>query len=115
MEDRERLHRVLDGLSDDQIRDASWLLGALADAVVPAPVRAGQDGAPGVGRGRPSAGAAGDEPAVRQLGGVQPGAAGRGAGVTEHELLVELKRALTIALRAIEKRLEATKERTRAA
>ena len=31
MEDRERLHRVLDGLSDDQIRDASWLLGALAD------------------------------------------------------------------------------------
>ena len=35
--------------------------------------------------------------------------------MTERELLVELKRALTIALRAIEKRLEATKERTRAA
>jgi hypothetical protein len=35
--------------------------------------------------------------------------------VTERELLVELKRALTIALRAIEKRLEATKEQTRAA
>ena len=35
--------------------------------------------------------------------------------MTERELLVELKRALTIALRAVEKRLEATKEQTRAA
>jgi hypothetical protein len=35
--------------------------------------------------------------------------------VTERELLVELKRALTIALRAIEKRLEATKDESRAA
>jgi len=35
--------------------------------------------------------------------------------MSERELLVELKRALTIALRAIEKRLETTKEQARAA
>ena len=32
MEDRERLHRELDGLSDDQVQDASWLLRMLAEA-----------------------------------------------------------------------------------
>ncbi len=31
-DERERLHRAIDGLSDDQIRDASWLLDALAEA-----------------------------------------------------------------------------------
>ena len=35
--------------------------------------------------------------------------------MTERELLVELKRALTIALRAIEKRLETTEAQSRAA
>ena len=29
---RERLHRVIDGLSDDQVRDASWLVDALTEA-----------------------------------------------------------------------------------
>ncbi|MDP8923785.1 MAG: hypothetical protein M3O34_13000 [Chloroflexota bacterium] len=29
---RERLHRTIDGLSDGQIRDASWLLVALVEA-----------------------------------------------------------------------------------
>ena len=29
---RERLHRALDGLSEDQVRDASWLLKTLAAA-----------------------------------------------------------------------------------
>ena len=32
MEDRERLHRAIDDLSDDRIRDASWLLDTLAKA-----------------------------------------------------------------------------------
>ena len=31
-EDRERLHRAIDGLDDDRLRDASWLLGMLAEA-----------------------------------------------------------------------------------
>jgi hypothetical protein len=35
--------------------------------------------------------------------------------VSERELLVELKRALTIALRAIEKRLDTVKDQVRAA
>ena len=32
MADRERLHRTIDGLPDDCIQDASWLLGVLAEA-----------------------------------------------------------------------------------
>ena len=35
--------------------------------------------------------------------------------MSERELLVELKRALTIALRAIEKRLETVKDQPKAA
>ena len=35
--------------------------------------------------------------------------------MSERELLVELKRALTIALRAVEKRLEAVKDTPKAA
>jgi len=35
--------------------------------------------------------------------------------MSERELLVELRRALTIALKAIEKRLEITKEHAKAA
>ena len=31
-DERERLHRMVDGLADDRIRDASWLLGTLAEA-----------------------------------------------------------------------------------
>ena len=30
-DERERLHRVLDGLPDDRIQDASWLLGVMAE------------------------------------------------------------------------------------
>ena len=35
--------------------------------------------------------------------------------MSERELLVELRRALTIALKAIEKRLDTVKEQTKAA
>ena len=31
-DERERLHRTIDGLPDDRIQDASWLLGTLAEA-----------------------------------------------------------------------------------
>jgi hypothetical protein len=31
-EERERLHRTIDGLADDCIPDAEWLLGVLAEA-----------------------------------------------------------------------------------
>ena len=31
-EDRERLHGTIDGLADDLLQDASWLLGTLAEA-----------------------------------------------------------------------------------
>ncbi len=86
--------------------------------MVPAAVQADRDGAVGVGGGRSAARSAGREPAVRQLGGVQPGALRGDIGMTEREFLIEMRRALKTATDAIEKRLDTLKhqqERTKAA